>query len=50
MAIVVEATFENGVFKPVLPMALGERTRVRLTISPLAERSEDLERVEKATG
>jgi predicted DNA-binding antitoxin AbrB/MazE fold protein len=32
MAIVVEATFENGVLKPSEPLPLKEHEKVRLTI------------------
>jgi len=40
MAIVVEATYENGVLKPAQPLPLGEHEKVRLMIergpSPLS--------------
>ena len=32
MAIVVEATYENGVLKPAEPLALGEHEKVQITI------------------
>ena len=32
MAIVIEATYENGVFRPVEPLPLAEHEKVRLTI------------------
>ncbi|MCR4412484.1 MAG: antitoxin family protein [Thermoguttaceae bacterium] len=34
MAIVVEATYENGVLKPAEPLPLGEHERVRVTVEP----------------
>ena len=34
MAITVEATYENGVLKPVQPLPLQEHQRVRVTIQP----------------
>jgi predicted DNA-binding antitoxin AbrB/MazE fold protein len=34
MAIVVEATYENGVLTPAQPLPLGEHERVRVTIEP----------------
>jgi predicted DNA-binding antitoxin AbrB/MazE fold protein len=41
MAIVVEATYENGVLKPERPLPLGEREKVRVIIetkaSPIME-------------
>jgi len=37
MAIVVEATYENGVLKPAQPLPLGEHEKVRLTIEPEAD-------------
>jgi predicted DNA-binding antitoxin AbrB/MazE fold protein len=42
MPITVEATYENGVLKPVQALPLKEHDRVRLTIEPahsLADRS-----------
>ncbi len=33
MTITVEATFENGAFKPTKPIALAEGTHVRLSIT-----------------
>ena len=32
MAIVVEATYENGVLKPERPLPLGEHERVQITV------------------
>ena len=32
MAITVEAIYENGVFKPLEPLALNEHERVQLTV------------------
>jgi len=32
MAIVVEATYENGVLKPDRPLPLGEHERVQITV------------------
>jgi predicted DNA-binding antitoxin AbrB/MazE fold protein len=34
MAIVVEATYENGVLKPAQPLPLDEHEKVRVTIEP----------------
>jgi predicted DNA-binding antitoxin AbrB/MazE fold protein len=34
MAVVVEATYENGVLKPERPLPLAEHEKVRLTIEP----------------
>lgn len=34
MSMTIEATYENGVLKPDLPLPLKERDRVRITISP----------------
>ena len=34
MAIVVEATYEDGVLKPAQPLPLGEHEKVRVTIEP----------------
>ena len=34
MAIVVEATYENGVLKPAQPLPLSEHEKVRVTIEP----------------
>jgi predicted DNA-binding antitoxin AbrB/MazE fold protein len=47
MAITVEATYENGVLRPVQPLpALGEGTRVWLTLHIAAEE----DRARKAYG
>ena len=32
MAIVVEATYENGVLKPARPLPLGEHEKVQITV------------------
>ena len=32
MAIVVEATYENGVLKPAEPLPLGEHEKVQITV------------------
>ncbi len=37
MGIIVEATYENGVFKPLQEIHLPEHGRVRLTVEPAAE-------------
>lgn len=41
MAIVVEATYENGVLKPAQPLPLAEHEKVRVTVesqtSPILE-------------
>ena len=34
MAIVVEATYENGVLRPAEPLPLAEHEKVRVTIEP----------------
>ena len=34
MAIIVEATYENGVLKPAKPLPLDEHEKVRVTIEP----------------
>jgi predicted DNA-binding antitoxin AbrB/MazE fold protein len=34
MAITVEAVYEEGVLKPVTPLALAEHEKVRVTIEP----------------
>jgi len=34
MAIVVEATYENGVLKPAEPLPLAEHEKVRVTVEP----------------
>ena len=34
MALTVEATYENGVLKPVQPLPLQEHEKVRVTIEP----------------
>jgi predicted DNA-binding antitoxin AbrB/MazE fold protein len=36
MAITVEATYENGVLRPLRPLPLAERQSVSLTIEPLS--------------
>jgi len=42
MAIVVEATYQNGILKPKQPLTLAEGTEVRLTISPADEHYDPL--------
>ncbi len=39
MAITVEATYENGVLKPVGPLPLKEHDKVRITIHPQVSRA-----------
>jgi len=34
MAIVVDATYENGMLRPTQPLPLAENERVRVTIEP----------------
>jgi predicted DNA-binding antitoxin AbrB/MazE fold protein len=34
MALTIEATYENGVLKPVQPLPLQEHEKVRLSIEP----------------
>jgi len=38
MAIVVEATYENGVLKPAEPLPLGEHEKVRITVHTAVSR------------
>ena len=38
MAIVVEATYENGVLKPAQPLPLGEHEKVQITIHTAVSR------------
>jgi len=38
MAIVVEATYENGVLRPAQPLALGEHEKVQITIHTAVSR------------
>jgi predicted DNA-binding antitoxin AbrB/MazE fold protein len=45
MRISVEATFENGAFKPVKPVSLPEGTAVHLEVSPLEQPRDPLEAV-----
>jgi predicted DNA-binding antitoxin AbrB/MazE fold protein len=52
MTLTVEATYENGVFKPAEPLPLAERQRVELVIraqqaaeTPLDERQQALQRM-----
>jgi predicted DNA-binding antitoxin AbrB/MazE fold protein len=45
MAITVDATFENGAFKPVLPVSLPEGTPVHLQVSPVDPEFDPLEAV-----
>ncbi len=39
MAITVEAVYENGVFKPLKPLALEEREKVTLRVEPAVSRA-----------
>ena len=50
MALVVEATFENGVFVPAQRPALPEHERVRLTIEPVAVKTSGLEDIRRRRG
>ena len=45
MTITVEATFENGQFKPVQPVTLPEGTAVHLQVSPIDPDFDPLEAV-----
>ncbi len=45
MAIVVEATYQNGILKPKEPLTLAEGTDVRLTVTPTTEVCDPLEAV-----
>ena len=45
MMITVEATFENGTFKPVQPVSLPEGTAVQLQVSPVDPNFDPLEAV-----
>ena len=45
MAIVVEATYQNGILKPKQPLTLAEGTEVHLTITPAEEHYDPLEAV-----
>ena len=45
MAIVVDATYENGILKPKQPLTLAEGAEVRLTITPVREPYDPLEAV-----
>jgi predicted DNA-binding antitoxin AbrB/MazE fold protein len=38
MAIVVEATYENGVLKPAQPLPLGEHEKVQITVHTAVSR------------
>ena len=38
MAIVVEATYEDGVLKPAQPLPLGEHEKVQITVHTAASR------------
>ena len=38
MAIVVEATYENGVLKPERPLPLGEHEKVQITVHTAVSR------------
>jgi predicted DNA-binding antitoxin AbrB/MazE fold protein len=42
MTITIDATYEDGVFKPAQPLPLGEHAHVRLTVEPrVAEMAQD---------
>ena len=45
MAIVVEATYQNGILKPKEPLSLAEGADVRLTIVPAHDDYDPLEAV-----
>lgn len=45
MAIIVEATYENGVLRPKQPLTLAEGAKVRLSITPAGEPYDPLEAV-----
>ncbi len=45
MAIIVDATYQNGILKPKEPLTLAEGAEVRLTIAPAGERYDPLEAV-----
>src|SRR5688572_23702447 len=45
MTITVEATFENGTFKPVQPVSFPEGTAVQLQVSPVDPNFDPLEAV-----
>jgi predicted DNA-binding antitoxin AbrB/MazE fold protein len=36
VAIIVDATYENGVLKPAEPLPLAEKQKVRVTVEPAA--------------
>ena len=40
MAIIVDATYEEGVLKPAEPLPLAEHEKVRVTIEPSMSRAE----------
>jgi predicted DNA-binding antitoxin AbrB/MazE fold protein len=42
MSITIEATYENGVFKPKKPLALAEGTEVQLTMKAVEEDDDPL--------
>jgi predicted DNA-binding antitoxin AbrB/MazE fold protein len=45
MAIIVEATYQNGILKPKQPLTLAEGAEVRLTVTPAGEAYDPLEAV-----
>jgi predicted DNA-binding antitoxin AbrB/MazE fold protein len=45
MNISIEATFENGAFRPVKPVSLPEGTAVHLEVSPVEPVNDPLEAV-----
>ena len=50
MNLEIEATFENGVFRPSEPVALEEHARVVLTVKPRRKSLRDLAGMIKWTG
>ena len=50
MPITVEATYEDGVLKPVKPLPLKEHDRVQMTVHKAAEVQAALDAVERSYG
>ena len=48
MSITFDAVYENGVLRPIQPLALQEQEQVRVTVEPRGERSAKTETVENA--
>lgn len=44
MIDVIDATFEDGVFKPDQPLSLADSTRVRLVVETVGVQSDDAQR------